>query len=156
MHPLYWVFVPSRTSFWKDQSLWGATIWADSFLSEGLCMGQWGLHKVFPRDLFQPILVSCCHISDWFFLPFCMLGTSYTRSGLLCEGLSGRNADGEYALCESLPNDRASHDTNLQFSFLLPSVSIFWYFGKLNDGFSCSQEICQWYSLYVRLDFVVA
>ena len=71
-----------------------------------------------------------------------MLGTSYTRCGLLCKGLSSQNVDGEYALFESLPYDRASHDTNLKFSFLVPQVIIFCYFGILNDGFDHPHESC--------------
>ena len=60
-----------------------------------------------------------------------MLGTSYIRCGLLCEGLSSQNFDGEYALCKSLTDDRASYDTDLPFSLLVPQVSIFFYFGIL-------------------------
>ena len=82
-----------------------------------------------------------------------MLGTSYIRRGLLCEGLSSQNIDGGYALFESLLDDIASCDTNLQFSFLVPQVSIFFYFGILNDGFDHLHEMCQGYSLYVRLAF---
>ena len=84
-----------------------------------------------------------------------MLGISYTRRGLLCEGLSSQNVEGEYALCESLQDDRASRDTNLQFSFMVLWVSISFYFGILNDDFCRPQERCRGYSLCVRLDFVV-
>ena len=80
-----------------------------------------------------------------------MLGTSNTRYGLLCEGLSSHNGDGDYVVCESLQDDRASCDTNLQFYFLVPWVSIYCYFGKLNDGFGCPHERCRGYSLYVRI-----
>ena len=83
-----------------------------------------------------------------------MLGISYTRRGLLCEGLSSKNVDRGYAMCESLLDDRASHDANLQFSFVVPQVSICFYFGILNDGFDPPHERCQGYSLYVRLAFV--
>ena len=63
-----------------------------------------------------------------------MLGISYTRSGLFCEDLSSQNVEGGYALFESLPDDRASRDTNLQFSFVVPQVKIFRYFVILNYG----------------------
>ena len=46
-----------------------------------------------------------------------MLATSYTRYGLLCEGLSSQNVYREYALCESLQDDRAYCDTNVKFFF---------------------------------------
>ena len=71
-----------------------------------------------------------------------MLGISYTRRGLLCEGLSSQNFDGGYAMFDSLPDDRASRDTNIQFSFVVPQVSIFCYFGILNDGFDRPHERC--------------
>ena len=63
-----------------------------------------------------------------------MLGISYTRRGLLCEGLSIQNIDEGYVMFESLLDDRASCDTNLLFYFVVPQVSIFCYFGILNDG----------------------
>ena len=88
-------------------------------------------------------------------LLFGMLGTSYTRRGLLCEGLSSQNVDRGCALLEFLLDDRASHDTNLQFYSVVPQVSIFCYFGILNDGFYCPNESCRGYSLCVRLGFVV-
>ena len=81
------------------------------------------------------------------------LDISYTLRGLLCEGLSSKNVDGGYALFESLPDDRSSRDTNLQFSFVVPQVSMFCYFGILNDGFDRSDKRCRGYSPYVRLDF---
>ena len=84
-----------------------------------------------------------------------MLGISYTRRGLLCEGLSSKNVDGGCALFESLLGDRASRDTNIQFSFVVPQVSIFCYFGISNDGFERPHERGRGYSLCVRLDFVV-
>ena len=84
-----------------------------------------------------------------------MLGTSYTRRGLLCESLSSQNVDGGCDLLEFLLDDRASHDANLQFSFVVPQVSIFFYFGILNDGFDRPHERCQGYSLCVRLNFVL-
>ena len=59
-------------------------------------------------------------IYDLSFLLFGMLGTSYTRCGLLCEGLSSQNVDGGCVLFESILDDRESHDTNLQFSFVVP------------------------------------
>ena len=71
-----------------------------------------------------------------------MLGISYTRPGLLCEGLSSQNVDGGYALCESILDDRAYGETNLQFSSVVPQVSIFCYSGILNDGFHCPHERC--------------
>ena len=71
-----------------------------------------------------------------------MLVISYTRRGLLCGGLSSKNVDGGYDLFESLPDDRAYRDTNIQFYFVLPQVSIFFYFGILNDGFDCPHESC--------------
>ena len=84
-----------------------------------------------------------------------MLGTSYTRRGLLFEGLSSQNFDGGCALFESLLDDRASHDNNLQFSSVVPQVSIFCYFGILDDGLCLPHERCRGHSLCVRLDFVV-
>ena len=84
-----------------------------------------------------------------------MLGTSYTCYGLLCEGLCSRNVDSEYALRESLQDDRSSCDTNLQFYFIVPWVSIPCYFGILNDEFDCPHERCQGYSIYMRLAFVL-
>ena len=84
-----------------------------------------------------------------------MLGISYTRRGLLCEGLSSQNIYEVYALSESLLDDRAYCDTNLQFSFVVLWVSIFLYFGILNDGFDCPHERCQGYSIYGRLAFVL-
>ena len=56
------------------------------------------------------------------FLVFGMLGTSYTRRGLLREEIFSRNVDGGYAMCESLPDDKASCDTNLQFPFVVPKL----------------------------------
>ena len=72
-----------------------------------------------------------------------MLGTYYTRRGMLCKGLSSQNVDGEYALLESLPDDRASRETNGQFSFVVPQVSIFCYFGILNDGFIAPTKVVE-------------
>ena len=83
-----------------------------------------------------------------------MLGIYYTRRGLLCEGLYSQNVDGGCALLEFLLYDRVSNDTNLQFSSVVPQVSIFCYFGILNDGFDRSHERCIGYSLCVRLAFV--
>ena len=84
-----------------------------------------------------------------------MLGTSYKRRGLFCEGLSSQNVDGGCALFGSPLDDRASHDTNLQFSSVLPQVSIFCYFGILDDGLCRPHKRCPGYSLCVRLAFVV-
>ena len=95
--------------------------------------------------------MAACHISDYLFWLFGTLVTSYTRYGLLCKGLSSKNVDGEYALCESLKDDRASCDTNLQFYFVVLWVSIFCYFGILNDGFDRPHERYRGYSIYVRL-----
>ena len=96
-----------------------------------------------------------CLISDLLFLLFGMLGTSYTRRGLLCKGLSSQNIDGGYVLFESLLDDIAYHDTNLQFSSVVPQVSIFCYFDILDDGLCRPHERCRGYSLCVRLDFIV-
>ena len=87
--------------------------------------------------------MAVCHISDLLFLLFGMLGTSYTRRGLLCEGLSSQNVDRGCALIESLLDDRASHDTNLQFSSVVPQVSMFCYFGILDDGLCRPHERCR-------------
>ena len=87
------------------------------------------------------------------FLLFEMLGIYYTPRGLLCEGLSSKNVEGGYALFESLLDDRSSRDTDIKLSFVVPQVSIFCYFGILNDGFDLPHKRCQGYSLYVRLDF---
>ena len=84
-----------------------------------------------------------------------MLGISYTRRGLLCEGISSQNIDGGCALFEFLLDDRAFYDTNLQFYSVVPQVSIFCYFGILNDVLYRPLERCQGYSLCVRLAFVV-
>ena len=73
-----------------------------------------------PRDLFQPVQVAVCHISDYLFLLFGKLGTSYTRRVLLCEVLSIQSVDGGCAMFEAPLDDRASHDTNLQFSSVVP------------------------------------
>ena len=62
-------------------------------------------------------------------------------------------SSGGYAIFESFPDYRASRDTNQQFSFVVPQVRIFCYFGILNDGFDRPRERCQGYSLYVRLAF---
>ena len=64
--------------------------------------------------------MAVCHISDLLFLIFGKLGTSYTRRGLLCKGLSSQNVDGGCALFEFILDDRASHDTNIQFSSVVP------------------------------------
>ena len=103
--------------------------------------------------MFQPVKVAVFHISDLSFLLSGKLDTSCTRRGLLLEDLSGQNVYGWYALFESLPDYRSSRDNNLQFSSVVPQVSIFFYFGILNDGFYCPHERCRGYSLYVRLDF---
>ena len=71
-----------------------------------------------------------------------MLGISCTHRGLLCKGLSSQNIYGECALLESLLDDRGSRDANLQFSSVVPQVSIFFYFGILNNGFDCPQFHC--------------
>ena len=82
-----------------------------------------------------------------------MLGISYTRRGLLCEGIYSQNVDGGCAMFESLLDDSASSDTNLHFSSVVPQVSIFFYFVILNDNFDRPRERCRGYSLYVRLGF---
>ena len=71
-----------------------------------------------------------------------MLDTSCTRRGLLCKGLSSQNVDGGCALFEFLLDDRASHDTNLQFSSVVPEVNIFCYSGILDDGLYRPHERC--------------
>ena len=53
-------------------------------------------------------------------LLFGKLITSYTRRGLLCEGLSSQSVDGGCALFGSTLDPRASHDTNLHFSSVVP------------------------------------
>ena len=86
---------------------------------------------------------------------FGTLGTSYTSRGIFCEGSSYQNVSGGCALLGSPLDDRASHDTNLQFSSVVPQVSIFCYFGILDDGLCRPHERCRGYSLCVRLAFVV-
>ena len=75
------------------------------------------------------------HISDLMILIFGMFGTSYTCRGLFCEGLSSQNIDGRCALFEFLLDDRASHDTNIQFSSIVPQVSIFFLFRDIKRWF---------------------
>ena len=99
--------------------------------------------------------VAVCHISDYLFLFFCMLGIYYTRCGLLCEGLSSQNVDGGYGLCKSLPDDRAYCGTNIQFCFVVTQVSMSCYFGILNDSFGRPHERCRGYSLFMRLVFAI-
>ena len=82
------------------------------------------------------------HISDLLFLLFGMLGTSYTCRGLLGEGFSSQSVDERCALFESPLDERAYHDTNLQFSSVVPQVSIFCYFEILDDGLCCPHERC--------------
>ena len=53
-------------------------------------------------------------------LLFGMLGTSYSRRVLLYEGLSSKSVDKGCALFGYPLDDRASHDTNLQFSSVVP------------------------------------
>ena len=99
--------------------------------------------------------MAVCQISDLSFLLSGKLDTSCTRRGLLCEGLSSQSVDRGCALFKSPLDDRASHDTNLQFSSVVPQVSIFCYFGILDDVLYLPQEKCRGYSLCVRLIFVV-
>ena len=80
------------------------------------------------------------HIFDLSFLLFGMLDTSYTCRGLLCKGLSSQSVDGVCVLFGSPLDDRASHDTNLQFSSVVPEVSIFCYFGILDNGLCHSHK----------------
>ena len=84
-----------------------------------------------------------------------MLGISYTRRGMLCEGLYSKNVYGGYLLFKFLLDYIASCDTNLQFSSVVPYVRIFCYFGILNYGFDRPHERCRGYSLCVRLAFDV-
>ena len=64
--------------------------------------------------------MAVCHVSDLSFLLFGMLDTSYTRRVLLCECLSSQSVDGGCVLFGSPLDDRVSHDTNLQFSSVVP------------------------------------
>ena len=73
-----------------------------------------------PRDFFSLFRWQFAIFLISFFLLFGMLGISYTRRGLLCGGLSSQNVDVGYALFGSLPDDRASRDTNLHLSFVVP------------------------------------
>ena len=86
--------------------------------------------------------MAVCHISDKLFLLFGMLGISYTRCGMLCEGLYSKNVDEGYSLFESLQDGRESRDTNVQFSFVVLQVSIFFYFGILNNGSGRPHKRC--------------
>ena len=95
--------------------------------------------------------MAVCHISDLLSLLFGMLEISCTRRVLLCEGLSSQSVDGGYVLFGSPLDDRASHDTHLQFSSVVPLVSIFCYFGILDNGIFHPHERCRGYSLCVRL-----
>ena len=67
---------------------------------------------------------------------------SAIRQILVIVAIELRDVDGGCALFEFLLDDRASHDTNLKFSSVVPQVSIFRYFGKLNDGFDRPHERC--------------
>ena len=77
----------------------------------------------------QGFVLSCLGvILPYFWIVFLLFGkldTSYTRSELLCEGLSIQNFGRGCVMRESLLDDRASRDTNLKFSFVVPQVSIF-------------------------------
>ena len=68
--------------------------------------------------------MAVCHISDLSFLLSGKLDTSCTRCGLLYEGLSNKSVDGGCVLFRSPLDDRASHDTNLQFSSVVPEVNL--------------------------------
>ena len=70
--------------------------------------------------MFQPVLVAVFHISDLSFLLFGKLDTSCIRGGLLCKGLSIQSVDGGCVMFGSPLDDRASHDTILQFSSVVP------------------------------------
>ena len=35
----YWILVPSKTSLWKDRSLWGTIVWAEFFSLWGILYG---------------------------------------------------------------------------------------------------------------------
>ena len=82
------------------------------------------------------------HISDLSLLLSGKLDTSCTRRGLLCEGLSSQSFDGGCVLFGSPLDERASHDTNLQFSSVVPEVNIFCFSGILDDGFCRPHEKC--------------
>ena len=84
-----------------------------------------------------------------------MLGISYTRRGLLWEGLYSQNVDGGCDMLEFLLDYRAFHDTKINFTSVVSQVSIFFYFGILDDGIYCPHERCWGYSLYERLAFIV-
>ena len=99
--------------------------------------------------------MAVCHISDLSFLLSGELDTSCTRRGLLCEGLSSQNVDEGCVMFGSPLDDRASRDTILQFSSVVPEVNIFCFSGILDDGLCRPHEKCRGYSLYVRLVFVV-
>ena len=64
--------------------------------------------------------MAVCHISDLLFLLSGKLDTSFTRRGLLCEGPFNQSVDGGCVLFGSPLDDRASHDTNLQFYSVVP------------------------------------
>ena len=96
------------------------------------------------------------HISYLSFLLSGKLDTSCKRRGLLYEGLSNQSVDGWCVLFGSPLDDRASHDTILQFSSVVPEVNIFFHSGILGDGLCCPHKKCRGYSLYVRLPFVGA
>ena len=99
--------------------------------------------------------MAVCHIYDFLSLLSGKLDTSYTRLGLLYEDLSIQSVDGGCVMFGSPLDDRSSHDTNLQFSSVMPQVSIFCYFGILDDGLCRPHKRCRGYSICVRLAFVV-
>ena len=78
--------------------------------------------------------MAVCHISDLLSLLSGKLDTSCTRRGLLFKGLSSESVHGGCVLFGSPLDDRASHDTTLQFSSIVPEVNIFCYSGILNNG----------------------
>ena len=69
--------------------------------------------------------MAVCHISDLSFLLSGKLDTSFTCRGLLCKGLSSQSIDGACVMFGSPLDDRASHDTILQFSSIVSEVNIF-------------------------------
>ena len=82
------------------------------------------------------------HISDLSFFLSGKLDTSCTRRGLLYEGLSSKSVDGGCVLLGYPLDVRASHDTNIQFSSVVPEVNIFCYSGILDDGLCRPHEKC--------------
>ena len=86
--------------------------------------------------------MAVCHISDLSFLLSGKLDTSCTRRGLLCKGIPSQSVDGGCVPFGSPLDDRASHDTILKFSSIVPEVNIFCYSRILDDGLCRPHERC--------------